>query len=226
MAATKFHVNPETGKSGPCRAGTGLRRRPCPFAGASGTENHYETPQEAKAAGEALLANRYGELAVVSSSRTELVEPTAKALDPAEAAVELVGSLGDLNPNVDKIGDNARYIEVISQLTDEGYRNSLDDPIDIDSLSFGANRENIIRELESRIITSTVKDSYDYLREVSLSSDSEKTRSEEVDFFVDNYRNVQAKARVRGIELPDIPEEKFRNSTITPREIAALKEKF
>lgn len=218
MAETKFHVNPETGKSGPCRAGGGIRPRPCPFGGASGEENHYETPQEAKAAGEALLAARYGEVAVASSARTELV-------DPAEAAIELVGSLGDLNPNVDKIGDNARYIEIISQLTDEDYRKSLDDPIDIESLSLGANRENIIRGLESRIITSTVKDSYDYLREVSLSAASEQDRSEEIDFFVENYRSIQAKAKIRGIELPDIPEAKFRSASITSGEIAALKDR-
>lgn len=225
MTTTKFHVNPETGKSGPCRAGGGIRPRPCPFGGASGEENHYETPQEAKAAGEALLAARYGEVAVVSTSRTELADPTAKALDPAEAAIELVGSLGDLNPNVDKIGDNARYIEIISQLTDEDYRESLDDPIDIESLSLGANRENIIRGLESRIITSTVKDSYDYLREVSLSAASEQDRSEEIDFFVENYRSIQAKAKIRGIELPDIPEAKFRSASITSGEIAALKDR-
>ena len=40
------HVNPETGKTGKCRA----HKEPCPFGGESGTDNHYDTFEEARAA--------------------------------------------------------------------------------------------------------------------------------------------------------------------------------
>lgn len=215
--AKRFHVNPETGKSGRCRA-TGSRNS-CPFSGDSGGDNHYDTPQEAKAAGEALMANRYGEVALVSATKAELA-PTA------DSTVELMGALGDLNPNANSIGDNERYIEVISQLTDEDYRKSLKDPIDTDALGLGSDRENIVRELEVRVITSTVKDSYDYLKTVALSDAPEQERSEEIDFFVKNYETIQDRARVRGIELPDIPEGRFKAATITGRDIKALKDSF
>lgn len=41
---SKFHVNPETGSVSRCRAVNGG----CPFGGESGTENHFESIQEAK----------------------------------------------------------------------------------------------------------------------------------------------------------------------------------
>lgn len=58
----KHHVNPETGQSGKCGAGTGAKARGCPFGGESGTENHYETEQEANAAAQVVLQEKYGEL--------------------------------------------------------------------------------------------------------------------------------------------------------------------
>lgn len=48
--ATKFHVNPETGKVGPCSAGKTGEGRGCPFGGETGTENHYDTAEQAQAA--------------------------------------------------------------------------------------------------------------------------------------------------------------------------------
>lgn len=52
----KYHVNPDTGGTGLCKA----IKDPCPFGGETGTDNHYNTEAEAIEAGEKLLTEKYG----------------------------------------------------------------------------------------------------------------------------------------------------------------------
>lgn len=66
----KFHVNPETGASGLCRAS----KRPCPLGGSSGTENHYNTREEAENASQALLQDKHGTFS--TNKRKTFEEPT------------------------------------------------------------------------------------------------------------------------------------------------------
>lgn len=71
---SRYHVNPNTGEASPCRA----RVRPCPHGGDSGTENHYESMEEAQKAGETMLSEQHG---AVNSKRT-------RNLSPQEALME------------------------------------------------------------------------------------------------------------------------------------------
>lgn len=43
---TKYHINPNTGRAGVCRA----HKRPCEFGGDTGQENHYNSKEEAEKA--------------------------------------------------------------------------------------------------------------------------------------------------------------------------------
>lgn len=52
----KYHLNPATGRIGPCDASV----RKCPLGGESGEENHYETLDEAEAAQQEQLKEEYG----------------------------------------------------------------------------------------------------------------------------------------------------------------------
>jgi len=51
----KFHVNPESGEPGDCAANKGK----CPFGGENGLSNHFETHEEAEAAGQKILQTKY-----------------------------------------------------------------------------------------------------------------------------------------------------------------------
>lgn len=56
--SAKFHVNPSTGAQGKCSA----RTRPCPHGGESGTDNHFDTAEEAQAFSESMLSERFSPL--------------------------------------------------------------------------------------------------------------------------------------------------------------------
>lgn len=61
----KYHVNPETGAPGICRAKDGK----CPYGGISGTENHYDTYTEAQKAQEKILSVKHVLLPESDNSR-------------------------------------------------------------------------------------------------------------------------------------------------------------
>lgn len=54
----RFHVNPATGNTGPCKAS----KVSCPHGGESGEENHYGSEAEAQSAAETLMASKYKEV--------------------------------------------------------------------------------------------------------------------------------------------------------------------
>lgn len=54
----RIHVNTNTGDTGVCKATKGG----CPFGGDSGEENHYDTREEAMAASEKMMADKYKEV--------------------------------------------------------------------------------------------------------------------------------------------------------------------
>lgn len=56
----KIHVNTNTGETGECSTGQGINPTGCPFGGASGTENHFDSIEEAKTHAENILSERYG----------------------------------------------------------------------------------------------------------------------------------------------------------------------
>lgn len=71
----KFHVDPTTGATGQCGAGNGPNARGCPYSGDTGTENHYDTKDEAEAAGQVVLTQMYGEFSTTSKKeKTSVVE--------------------------------------------------------------------------------------------------------------------------------------------------------
>lgn len=61
----KFHVNPATGAAAACTADV----KPCPHGGESGSDNHFDTRQEAVAAGEQILQAQHQPLKSVSRGR-------------------------------------------------------------------------------------------------------------------------------------------------------------
>lgn len=54
----RIHVNTDTGNTGVCKAS----KEGCPFGGESGEENHYATREEAVAASEKMMAEKYKEV--------------------------------------------------------------------------------------------------------------------------------------------------------------------
>lgn len=58
MAKYLYHVNPMSGKAGPCFAA--LPKCSCPFADNSDTGNHYETKEAAQSAAESMMAKEFG----------------------------------------------------------------------------------------------------------------------------------------------------------------------
>lgn len=54
----RIHVNTDTGNTGVCKAS----KEACPFGGESGEENHYATREEAVAASEKMMAEKYKEV--------------------------------------------------------------------------------------------------------------------------------------------------------------------
>lgn len=63
----KYHVNPETGAPGLCRAKNGK----CPYGGRSGVENHYSTFGEAQLAAQEMLVEKHGLLPSNKDERPE-----------------------------------------------------------------------------------------------------------------------------------------------------------
>lgn len=131
MSDVRYHVNPGTGESGLC----GATQKPCPHGGASGNENHYATEAEARAAGEAMLAQRHGTFAAKRATKrpsrvsVKSVDATTSEfagvpMSRSEAllrqqmvnmAQDFVGhraALGDLKVNPGK-GDDARAQDVL-----------------------------------------------------------------------------------------------------------------
>lgn len=80
--STQFHVSDKNGEAGPCNAGKGTNPRGCPFGGTSGTDNHFDTIEEARAYGEQKLKNENGAFSTVSkkenAKQSENNEPTHK----------------------------------------------------------------------------------------------------------------------------------------------------
>lgn len=54
----RIHVNTDTGNTGVCKAS----KEACPFGGDSGEENHYATREEAVAASEKMMSDKYKEV--------------------------------------------------------------------------------------------------------------------------------------------------------------------
>ena len=61
--AAKFHVNGK-GEAGKCSASNGK----CPFGGETGTENHYDTVEQAQAAAEKQLSDQHGAVTTVTNA--------------------------------------------------------------------------------------------------------------------------------------------------------------
>lgn len=57
----KYHVDPQTGATGLCGAGSGPKARGCPYGGDSGVENHFANKNEAETAGQEVLKKLYGD---------------------------------------------------------------------------------------------------------------------------------------------------------------------
>lgn len=89
----RWHVNPHTGTTGRCR----VRVKSCPFGGESGTENHYPTEAEAKAAYEA------------SMRRNEIAPPvrrdSLKDMNANDLAHEIFLHLEDMGADTEEFSD-------------------------------------------------------------------------------------------------------------------------
>ena len=87
----KFHINPQTGDAGPCNAAKGG----CPFGG---DEIHFTSLTAAREASEKLLANSYGDGALVKRTLQELNSIAKDTSDPeAIASIIANGSERTLN---------------------------------------------------------------------------------------------------------------------------------
>ena len=65
IVVAKFHVNVETGQVGSC----GARKGRCPFGGASGAENHYDSEVDALRAGQEVLEGKHGKFSTVTKKK-------------------------------------------------------------------------------------------------------------------------------------------------------------
>lgn len=72
----RFHINPETGEVGACRA----LARSCPFSGVSMDENHYDTKYEAEDAAQKMLLNRHSSFVI--NKKTKYVAPIMPKIEP------------------------------------------------------------------------------------------------------------------------------------------------
>ena len=91
---SKFHVNPESGQVGACRAAKGN----CPFGGESGTENHYDDKQEAYNASVGMLAQRFGSFSTHSAAKRyeeRIFAPEVSAADKKSLLKEYLDTHGD-----------------------------------------------------------------------------------------------------------------------------------
>lgn len=111
IVMAKFHVNPETGKSGRCHASV----KDCPHGGDSGTENHYPTKVEAEKAGNRILQEKYGSFNVHAKSK--LIDETETINNLENRARNLREVLSDLpryDDEYDEIESN--YFQTVNEL--------------------------------------------------------------------------------------------------------------
>lgn len=108
--STKFHVN-DNGDSGPCGAGKGNNPRGCPFGGASGTDNHFDTIEEAKAYSEEKLSEKYGKTTSAKSNTSNVVK--SELLD-----IQLAGY--KTNPEYRNVEDDGSMTGILTKNTPNG----------------------------------------------------------------------------------------------------------
>lgn len=91
----KYHLNPETGAPGICRAKNGN----CPYGGNTGKENHFDTFGEAQIASQTLLSSKHGLLPASEFERPEDFDEQLKEVK------ELFNSIQNSNERKDNYTD-------------------------------------------------------------------------------------------------------------------------
>ena len=88
---SKFHVNPQNGQVGSCRASAGK----CPFGGPDGEANHFGSKNEAYAASVGMLAQRFGSFTTHSAAQRyeeKVFSPDVSAADKKELLSEYLAT--------------------------------------------------------------------------------------------------------------------------------------
>lgn len=113
----KYHINPKTGVPTICRAKKGQ----CPYVGAFGTENHYDTYSEAQEAAFLIMRDEFGIVYDISADIDR--NSIDKIIEDHESFIEEVGPIMNDDRNNDEImrdlvntDDNDKIMRVIDGL--------------------------------------------------------------------------------------------------------------
>lgn len=110
---TKYHVNPKTGATGLCSA-----KKKCWYGGESGLENHYTTLNDAEAAGQKILVEKYGDnfkglSKTTKSAKVQSANDTLRNLKDNGARVRKITDVGshDFGKGIDTTVSNIDVLD-------------------------------------------------------------------------------------------------------------------
>lgn len=109
---SKFHVSTETGRAGKCTAD----KKPCPFGGETGREEHFATKEEAKSNQDRIMQAHYGNK---NGTMTR-----GQAYDPVKTPVETDAQLSEKYSELSKLEQQVSYklSSLRSEVGDHGKR--------------------------------------------------------------------------------------------------------
>lgn len=102
---SQFHVNPETGEAGPCRATSGN----CPFAD---SDHHYNSPEEARDAYEKEMKNQTLQPGL-QRAKTVTPKELKRALEDADVAYNVQNKLSSLKTPTSKWVDSGSSYDLV-----------------------------------------------------------------------------------------------------------------
>lgn len=170
---TLFHINTETGDTGPCTA-----KKSCPFGAAN---EHYDSLEEAASAAERTLTDQYGGTAAVGKK---------KSADPNVPA-EYAKAFNELAQN--------DFAAVRSEVMFEKHRREGKE-IKIDSAEFGAHSAFVERKVGQLVKKKMTTDEFFSDADGIYTEERMKQHEEIVDAVLSHYENVpnESKALISG----------------------------